>query len=44
MTHIRKHTSAIHRRNIRRAKVKAYAAAVNPTNAFIFNQVFDILF
>ena len=44
MTRIRKHTAAIHRRNIRKAETKAYITVANPANVFILNQVLDIIF
>lgn len=44
MTQIRRHTSAIHRRNIRKAEVIAFAAASNPMVAFIGENIIDIIF
>ena len=44
MTQIRRHTAAIHRRNIRKAEVRAFVAASNPMVAFIGENIIDIIF
>lgn len=44
MTRIRRHTQAIHRRNIREVKVRAFVAASNPIVAFIGENIIDFIF
>ena len=44
MTRIRKHTAAIHRRNIRRAEVRAFVATSNPMVTFIGENIIDFIF
>ena len=43
MTRIRRHTAAIHRRNIRKAKVRAFVAASHPMMAFIAENLIDFI-
>jgi len=43
MTQIRRHTAAIHRRNIRKAEVRAFVAASNPMVTFIGENIIDII-
>ena len=44
MTQIRRHTAAIHRRNIRKTEARAFVAASNPTVMFIGENIIDIIF
>lgn len=44
MTKILRNTSAILRRNIRRAKLHAQIAAYNPVNIYLCYLVLDIIF
>lgn len=44
MTRIRRKTSAIHQRNISRARRQATIAAYNPTYIYIGYQMLDLLF
>lgn len=44
MTHIRRNTSARHRRNINRAQWRIVATAYNPMTVYFCQQALDIVF
>jgi hypothetical protein len=44
MTHIRRNTSARHRRNISRAQRRIVAATYNPMAVYFCQQAIDIIF